>query len=137
MLILSWNCRGLRNISTVRNLKAFLRACNPQIIFLTETLIGEYVSENFFNSLGFYNFIAIPAVVRGGGNVILWNNEIDLVVLSAEKNVIHCRISQNLGHDWDLLCVYGPPEHHLRIVFGLGYLNLQKNCPIPGAWWVI
>ncbi|XP_026410845.1 uncharacterized protein LOC113306072 [Papaver somniferum] len=114
MLIFSWNCRGLSNISTVRNLKAFLRSCNPQLAFLTETLIGELNSHNFYNSFGFDNFKCIPAIGRSGGSVILWNNDISLEVISADKNVIHCRIRQTLGQNWNLLCVYGPSEHYLR-----------------------
>lgn len=66
--MLSLNNRGLKNISTVRNLKAFLRSCNPQISFLTETLIGGSNSQKLYNSLCFYKFNYVPTVGRSGVN---------------------------------------------------------------------
>lgn len=135
MLILSWNCRGLRNISTVRNLRAFLRACNPQFAFLTETLIGESDALQFYNTLGFDNFYYIPAIGRSGGSVILWNNDIEVEVLRADKNVFHCRIHNIVGKDWDLLCVYGHPQHHLRNRF---WFNLsQYASQIANPWCIV
>ncbi|XP_026411077.1 uncharacterized protein LOC113306345 [Papaver somniferum] len=82
---------------------AFLRACNPNIAFLTETLIGESNAYNVYSSLGFDNYRYISANGRSG--------------------------------DWDLLCVYGPPEKHLRSRF---WSNLSHYAAqIPNPWCIM
>ncbi|XP_026416827.1 uncharacterized protein LOC113312281 [Papaver somniferum] len=60
---------------------------------------------------------AVDAIRRSGGNVLLWKNSVDLDVLRADKNVIHYRIHNITERDWELLCVYGPPQHQLRNKF--------------------
>jgi len=37
MIVLSWNCRGLGNLSAVRALKRLVKDEDPDILFLSET----------------------------------------------------------------------------------------------------
>ena len=37
MSLLVWNCRGLRNPRTVKELGDYIRAKDPTVVFLTET----------------------------------------------------------------------------------------------------
>ncbi|XP_026399785.1 uncharacterized protein LOC113295673 [Papaver somniferum] len=94
-------------------------------------MIGEDYSENLFNSLGFDHYKDILAIRRSGGCVVLWRNEINLEVVRADKNVIHCQIRPVYGMDWDLLCVYGPPQGNLRNKFwkSLSSYTAQLNNP--------
>ena len=41
MSCLAWNCRGLRNLCTKRELVDIIRAKDPFIVFLAETLIDD------------------------------------------------------------------------------------------------
>ncbi|XP_026459231.1 uncharacterized protein LOC113359877 [Papaver somniferum] len=62
----------------------------------------------------------IPAIGRSGRSVLLWNNSIDLEIIRADKNIIYSRIKEVDGNAWDLICVYGPPQNHLRNKFWRG-----------------
>lgn len=79
--------------------------------------MGEANSDRLFNSLNFDHYKFVPAIGKSGGNLVLWKNSVDLEVLRADKNVIHCRIHHIIEKDWESLCVYGPPQHHLRNKF--------------------
>lgn len=52
-MILSWNCRGLRNDPTICTLKSFLRASSPSIVFLFETRCSSTVANSVAIELGF------------------------------------------------------------------------------------
>ena len=41
MSLLVWNCRGLGNPSTIRELGDYIRAKDPSILFLAETWIDD------------------------------------------------------------------------------------------------
>lgn len=129
MLIFSWNCRGLGNISTVRNLKAFFRACNPQIAFLSETLLVN--STKLFSSLDFDNCYFVPATGKSGGLAIFWNDSVNLEVISSSKNVIHCRLHNILEKQWDLFCVYGPPNSQNRNEFWRNFSAIYFSSSKP------
>lgn len=61
----------------------------------------------------------------------------DLKVIKADKNVVHCRIHSMLRDNWDLLCVYGPPQHHLRNNFWANLSSYDAQIPTHGVFWVI
>ncbi|XP_026459087.1 uncharacterized protein LOC113359711 [Papaver somniferum] len=62
-------------------------------------------------------------------------NSVDLEVISADKNVIHFRIHSLTGSDWDLLCVYGPPQNHLRNKFWKGLS--QYAAQLANPWCLV
>ena len=41
MSFLAWNCRGLGNLRTVRELVEIIRAKDPTVVFLAETLTDD------------------------------------------------------------------------------------------------
>ena len=41
MSVLVWNCRGLRNPQTIRELGNFVQAQDPTVVFLAETWLDE------------------------------------------------------------------------------------------------
>jgi hypothetical protein len=41
MNALVWNCRGVGNPRTVRELDALVRQYHPKLVFLSETMISE------------------------------------------------------------------------------------------------
>ena len=47
MKILSWNCQGLGNLWTVRNLRNLARDQAPGVFFLMETRLNKEVLMNF------------------------------------------------------------------------------------------
>ena len=53
MSLLCWNCRGLGNLQTIRELGDLVRAQDPAVMFLSETWLGEARLMNLLDKLGF------------------------------------------------------------------------------------
>ena len=53
MKILSWNCRGIGNPATVKELRDLAKNYAPSVLFIMETQINKYRVENLRYSLGF------------------------------------------------------------------------------------
>jgi hypothetical protein len=60
MKFLSWNCRGLANISTIRSLRAIIRLNNPDAIFLSETKTAATITTSIMLQLGFTHLVQAP-----------------------------------------------------------------------------
>jgi exonuclease III len=52
MKILTWNFRGLAQPYTIRSLKAIIRKNNPNILFLSETMIVSHIASSILHQLG-------------------------------------------------------------------------------------
>jgi exonuclease III len=75
MRILSWNCRGLRNLWTVRYLCLLVKEKCPIMIFLMETKLQRERMEIIRCKLGFKNLFMVDYVGKGGGLALLWGEE--------------------------------------------------------------
>ena len=53
MSCLAWNCRGLGNLCTRRELVEIIRAKDPTVVFLAETLTDDARLEFVQSSIGF------------------------------------------------------------------------------------
>ena len=53
MSCLAWNCHGLRNLCTGRELGEIIRAKDPVVVFLAETLTDDARLEFVQSSIGF------------------------------------------------------------------------------------
>lgn len=136
MLIQSWNCRGLRNETTISTLNSFLRACKPSSLFLSETRLSDKNNIKVCNSLSFQHHYFVPARGRSGGLLLLWKDSVELEVISASPNLIHCLIAAHLYiPKWELLCVYGPPPQQNRDSFWVRISSLTASMESP--WCIL
>uniref|UniRef100_A0A803QB80 Reverse transcriptase domain-containing protein n=1 Tax=Cannabis sativa TaxID=3483 RepID=A0A803QB80_CANSA len=102
MKILSWNCRGLGNTTTVRHLAALVRHHNPEIVLISET----HLTEDRFG--------------------------VDCTIRDSNKNNISCVISSDPpGNPWHLLGMYGPPHNSDKEAFWLKVGDFTLNCQDP------
>ena len=53
MKILSWNCRGIGNPATVKELRDVAKDYAPSVLFIMETHIDKYQVENLRYTLSF------------------------------------------------------------------------------------
>ena len=83
MNIICWNCRGLGNPWTVRQLKRWVTSLAPDILFLSETKINNVTAENLKGKIGFSNAFGISSVGTAGGLCIMWNSETISFTLSS------------------------------------------------------
>ena len=55
MNLLVWNCRGLENLHTVKELGNIIRAKDPSIVFLVETWANEARLERVLHNINFHH----------------------------------------------------------------------------------
>ena len=72
MKVLSWNCRGLGNAAAVRALLDVQRACNPEVMSLSETHLESYPWECLRKRLHMDQKFVCPGDGRKGGLILFW-----------------------------------------------------------------
>ena len=78
MSILSWNCLGLGNWQTVQELRDFIRAQDPTVVFLAETWLVKARLAGIRDSLQFGYHYGVSKINHGGGLAIFWKKYFDL-----------------------------------------------------------
>ena len=94
MSCLAWNCCGLGNLRTGRELVKIIRAKDPAVVFLAETLTDDARLEVIQRSIGFDHRWVVPRVGRGGGLVLYWKASINLTVEGSDKYYIDAVIDK-------------------------------------------
>ena len=67
MSCLAWNCRGLGNLRTSRELVEITQANDPSVVFLAETLTDDARLEIVQRSIEHDHRWVVPRKGRGGG----------------------------------------------------------------------
>jgi len=110
MKILSWNCRGLANTSTVRSLRSIIRLNHPDIIFLSETKTDPAVASNIMNQLGFPLILPAPPSQSQGGLLLACNSDVNLSSCFVNNDIICVWCYSTMPTvKWLISFVYGPP----------------------------
>lgn len=81
MSCLSWNCRGLGNATTVKELRDLVKQLSPSVLCVLETQVNKSRVEGLKSTLGFDNAFAVSSSGRSGGLGIFWNKEINIEIL--------------------------------------------------------
>ena len=110
MSCLAWNCRGLGNLRTGRELVKIIQAKDPAVVFLAETLTDDARLEVIQRSIGFDHRWVVPRVGRGGGLVLYWKVSINLMVEDSDRYYIDAMIDKNKENEWRLMGFYGEPN---------------------------
>ncbi|KAG6683712.1 hypothetical protein I3842_12G027600 [Carya illinoinensis] len=97
MIILSWNCRGLGNPRTVRELHLLVKEKGPRIVFLSETKCRRDRVEGVRNKVGFDESFVVDSVGRSGGLAMVWKAEMQVDLYSYSQSHISLLVSQNEG----------------------------------------
>ncbi|KAL0003323.1 hypothetical protein SO802_017104 [Lithocarpus litseifolius] len=93
MNLICWNCRGLGNRQTVRELGELVRAQDPSVVFLAETWLEDARLGPIRDSLLFGHYHVVESSSQ---------NHIDVVINKGKDNA------------WRFTGIYGAPETHLR-----------------------
>ena len=72
MNCLVWNCRGLGNPRTVKELGGYIRAKDPAVVFLAETWADEARLKEVQRNIEFDNLFFVERNPRGGGGLALY-----------------------------------------------------------------
>lgn len=119
MSCLSWNCRGMGNLATVRVLQRLIKIKVPSIIFLMETKLIKSEMEKLRQKLNIYSFHVVDCDTnmggRRGGICVLWNDTISLKILSDSTHHIDALVmAADNFCEWRLTGIYGWPEEHMK-----------------------
>ena len=129
MSCLSWNCRGLGNPSTVRELRSVVKQVGLCLLFLMETKISAQRVESLQNLLGFAGCFAVNSTGLSGGIGLFWKDEVEVEL----KNYSSCHIDvlvrkkTRAAQEWRVTGFYGAPKvedrphswRFLRTLFGI------------------
>ena len=67
MSIIVWNCRGLGNLQTKKELEVVIRAKDPSVLFIAETWADEARLKEIKRKIEFDNLFFVERNNRGGG----------------------------------------------------------------------
>jgi hypothetical protein len=136
MKILSWNCRGLAQSSTIRSLRDLIRKNNPYIIFLSETKTASPTTSSFLIQLGNNMNVQAPPSGSRGGLFLAWKNDINLSDFYVSHDMI-CAWCSSDSHTikWLISFVYGPPYQKSNSDFWTTLAAFVDNCDFP--WFCI
>ena len=110
MNLLLWNCRGLRNQRTEKELGNIIQAKDPSVVFLSETLTDDGRLEFIQSSINFDHRWVVPRVGKSGGLVFYWRSSINLSIDGSDKYYIDAIIVKDQESEWCLTGFYGEPE---------------------------
>lgn len=114
LVMLSWNCCGIGNPATVQRLIDVNKKHSPNIIFLQETKNQDENILKETESLQLEShFLVSPQGHGAGGLALLWRSDIDIQVMSSNRNLIDTTITYK-NTNFQSIFVYGAPEIHLR-----------------------
>lgn len=71
MSLLSWNCRGLGNLSAIPILKDLAQTYHVDVIFLCEILVSSHQIEQFFSQSNFDSSFVVDPIDRGWSLALL------------------------------------------------------------------
>jgi exonuclease III len=115
MILLSWNCRGLGNPRTVRDLHQTVKERRPNFVFLMETLCSKMHIEQLRVRLGFDSVFVVDPVGRSGGLALFWNVVDNLEIYKFSRRHIHAIVKDSQGKPfWKLTGFYGHPDCRKR-----------------------
>ena len=110
MRLLSWNCQGLGNPWTVRNLYDIVRDEAPTVCFLMETRLDKEGFKHHCRELAFPNKFIVKKPHSGGGLALVWKEDVKLEVFNYTDNHILAKVSERSGFQWFLAGFYGWPD---------------------------
>lgn len=106
MSIMCWNCRGMANPRSVRQLQRWSSSHGPDLLFLCETMINKGEVEKLKSRLGFENAFGVASRGNSGGLCLYWKENLKFSLTSYSRNHISGDI-ENGDKSWRFVGVYG------------------------------
>ncbi|KAM6599851.1 hypothetical protein CsatA_019460 [Cannabis sativa] len=132
MRILAWNCRGLGNSATVRQLAHLVRHHKPEVLILSEIRIPSHKFNKICLRLQFEGIHYVPPVGLSGGLGMCWMKGVKCNIQHSMKYLITGEITSDPpGTSWLLLGTYGPPNKTDKERFWLHVGDFVLNATSP------
>jgi hypothetical protein len=115
MIVIAWNCRGLENPCTVRDLCRMMKVKKTNVVFLMETKLGKNKMELIRIKMGFSNLFVVDSVGRSGRLALLWDDATNLSIQNYSCLHINVVISPMDGATpWKFTGFYRHPNVNKR-----------------------
>ena len=134
MSLLVWNCRGLGNLVTKKELGDLTQAQDPSAVFIAETWMDEARLKKIKRNLHFDHMFFVPRINWGGGLVLYWKESLNLIVETSSKNQINCIIGKSREDGWRFTGFYGEPITHKRHESWDLLHQLNNRFRLPWMW---
>ena len=135
MNCLSWNCRGLGNPETVRELCKVVKQEGPALLFVMETKIQAKRVEPLKYTLGFGCCFAVDCVGLSGGTGLFWSHDVFVELKNFNKCHIDVVVNSNNQSSsvWRFTGFYGAPRasdrsESWRLLRTLSAIPMQLGC---------
>jgi hypothetical protein len=133
MSILSWNCRGLGNHRSVRDLCRLVKEKRPSLVFLMETKMLSKCLEKIRLKIGFGNVFGVDSVGRSGGLALFWNDSLSVEIQNFSRRHINAIVGADGRNQlWKFTGFYGNSKPWKRKE-GWDILR-HLNTLSPSAW---
>ena len=116
MNCLVWNCCGLGNLRTGKELGEIVQAKDPFVVFIVETLADEARLDMIQANLDFEHKWVVPRVGHGGGLALFWRSSVNLMVMDSTNYYIDTWIDKGFDNEHD------------KGIFNLDYLAKLFPC---------
>ena len=136
MIILSWNVRGLGQPLTFFHCKQLIQRYRPNFCFFMETKIDVEHGKELARKWGFKFCEGVSSVGSSGGLLILWDENVNVVINSMNKNLINAYIS-NQYNSFCISCLYGYLELNQRQIVWDQLTNNALSLNDDVEWIVI
>lgn len=134
MSTLCWNCRGLGNPRTVREVLDIDAKMKPLFIFLMETKVRRDHAERLKCKLHYDGLFYVDGGGIGGGLALFWRERNSARLLSFSKQHIDIEVHLPGVDPWRLTCFYGYPERSRRQMSWDLLRSLRDSSSLP---WLI
>lgn len=115
MSALSWNCRGLENLRTVRALQEVIASEDPNLVFFMETKLSKEDMTNKKYTLRFTEGLVVGSIGSKGGLALLWKKDVMVDVQMFGPWHIDADLGGNDGsRRWRFMGFYGQPKTSRR-----------------------
>ena len=131
MSIMSWNCRGIGNDATVRELRTLVQRFAPSVLCLQETQVGGLRARNLAHSFGFNRSYTVGSRGRSGGLAMYWNDNLNLELIHFSQYHIDMIVKKDEEQPWRITCIYGEANVNERQKTWdlLRFLRSESNLP--------
>ena len=110
MNLLVWNCRGLGNLCTEKELGTIIRAKDPSVVFLAETWTDEARLDRVLHNINFDHKWEVSSGRRGGGLVLFWKRDANVTIEDSHRYFIDATFDKNMETEWRFTRFCGEPE---------------------------
>lgn len=112
----------------VRSLQVFVNTHKPSLLFVSElhTASNQRIQKNC-SSLRFCNLEFVPAIVRAGGILLCWKDNIDFRMITSKDSLISGLIFMpHTQTSWLFTRLYGPANPSMKPQFCNQLIEIEK-----------